>query len=60
MTTMKKKNYISPVVEMLDIKKPTLLAGSVTDSFDIAVDNPISGSLPLNLPVLHLTARRTA
>ena len=43
MTTMKKKNYISPVVEMLDIKKQTLLAGSVTDSFDIAVDNPISG-----------------
>ena len=43
MTTMKKKNYISPVVEMLDIKKQTLLAGSVTDSLEITVDNPISG-----------------
>ena len=43
MTTMKKKNYISPVVEMLDIKKPTLLAGSVTDEGNILVDDPIPG-----------------
>ena len=36
---MKKKNYISPVVEILDIKKQTLLTGSL----DITVDNPIPG-----------------
>ena len=40
---MKKKNYISPVVEMLDIKKQTLLAGSVTDEGNILVDDPIPG-----------------
>ena len=40
---MKKNNYISPVVEMLDIEKPTLLAGSVTDEGNIFVDDPIPG-----------------
>ena len=40
---MKKKNYISPVVEILDIKKQTLLAGSVTDEGNILVDDPIPG-----------------
>ena len=43
MTTMKKKNYISPVVEILDIQKTTLLAGSVTDGLDISIDDPIPG-----------------
>ena len=43
MTTMKKKNYISPVVEILDIKKQTLLAGSVTDEGNIIIGDPITG-----------------
>lgn len=43
MTTMKKKNYISPVVEILDIKKQTLLAGSVTDEGNIIIGDPMPG-----------------
>lgn len=39
---MKKKNYISPVVEILDIQKTTLLADSVT-GLDISIDDPIAG-----------------
>ena len=43
MTTMKKKNYISPVVEILDIEKTKLLAGSVTGDGNIIIDDPIPG-----------------
>lgn len=39
---MKKKNYISPVVEILNIQKTTLLADSVT-GLDISIDDPIAG-----------------
>ena len=44
MKTMKKKNYISPVVEILDIKATQLLAGSIDTSgenLDITIDDPI-------------------
>lgn len=40
---MKKKNYISPVVEILDIEKTKLLAGSVTGDGNIIIDDPIPG-----------------
>ena len=43
MTTMKKKNYISPVVDILDIKATQLLAGSIDTSgggLDITIDDP--------------------
>ncbi len=41
---MKKKNYISPVVEVLDIKATKLLAGSLVDngnSVDVIIDDDI-------------------
>ena len=42
---MKKKNYISPVVEILDIKATQLLAGSIpgtgSEDLDITIDDPI-------------------
>ena len=44
MTTMKKKNYISPVVEVLDIKTTKLLAGSLVDngnSLDVIIDDEV-------------------
>lgn len=44
MTTMKKKNYISPVVEVLDIKTTKLLAGSLVDngnSLDVFIDDEV-------------------
>lgn len=45
MTTMKKKNYMSPVVDMLDIKAPKLMAGSIVDTssgdLNITIENPI-------------------
>ena len=44
MKTTKKKNYISPVVEILDIKATQLLAGSIDTSgenLDITIDDPI-------------------
>ena len=40
---MIKKEYISPVVELLDVESQKLLAGSVTDEGDINVDDPVSG-----------------
>lgn len=47
MTTMKKKLYMSPVVEILDIKTTKLLAGSIIDTgngdLDITIDDPIPG-----------------
>lgn len=47
MTTMKKKNYTSPVVDILDIKATKLLAGSLVDNgegLDIFVDDdPMPG-----------------
>lgn len=45
MTTMKKKNYMSPVVDILDIKAPKLMAGSIVDTssgdLNITIENPI-------------------
>ena len=44
MTTMKKKNYMSPVVEILDMKATQLLAGSITENgsaLDITVNDDI-------------------
>ena len=45
MTTMKKKNYMSPVVDILDIKTPQLMAGSIVDTssgdLNITIENPI-------------------
>ena len=41
---MKKKNYISPVVEVLDIKTTKLLAGSLVDngnSLDVFIDDEV-------------------
>ena len=41
---MKKKNYISPVVEVLDIKTTKLLAGSLVDngnSLDVIIDDDV-------------------
>ena len=47
MTTMKKKIYMSPVVEMLEMKPQKLLAGSIvtTDCGDlnITIEDPIPG-----------------
>ena len=47
MTTMKKKHYISPVVEILDIKTTKLLAGSIIETssgdLDILVEDPVPG-----------------
>lgn len=44
---MKKKIYMSPVVEILDIEKQKLLAGSIPgsggDSLDITIEDPIPG-----------------
>ena len=40
---MIKKEYISPVVEILDVESQKLLAGSVLDEGDIYVDDPVSG-----------------
>lgn len=45
MTTMKKKNYMSPVVDILDIKAPKLMAGSIVDTssgdLNLMIENPI-------------------
>ena len=42
---MKKKNYMSPVVDILDIKAPKLMAGSIVDTssgdLNITIENPI-------------------
>ena len=43
---MKKKNYISPVVEILDVNPKKLLASSLVengDNLDIIIDDPIPG-----------------
>lgn len=44
---MKKKNYTSPVVDVLDIKTQKLLAGSIIDNggegLDIIIDDPVPG-----------------
>ena len=44
---MKKKNYISPVVEILDMKPQKLLAGSIFDTssggLNITIEYPIPG-----------------
>ena len=44
---MKKKNYISPVVEILDMKPQKLLAGSIVDTssggLNITIEDPIPG-----------------
>ena len=47
MTTMKKKNYMSPVVDILDIKTPKLMAGSIVDTssgdLNLIIEDPIPG-----------------
>ena len=40
---MIKKEYISPVVELLDVESLKILAGSVSDEGDIFVDDPVPG-----------------
>ena len=40
---MNKKHYMSPVVDILDIEAQKLLAGSVTDDFNINISEPIPG-----------------
>ena len=40
---MIKQEYISPVVELLDVDSLKILAGSVSDEGDIIVDDPVSG-----------------
>ena len=40
---MIKQEYISPVVELLDVESLKILAGSVSDEGDIIVDDPVSG-----------------
>ena len=40
---MKKIDYMSPVVEVLEIKAQELLAGSVTDEGNVIIGDPVPG-----------------